>query len=248
MDITTLSQHQFSSPLNQQKLVILGGNSGIGAAVAYAAISRGAKVVLVSRRSAGSQSVDHDSAMLRLSADMTDAESLKRLFAQVGTFDHLVITAGPAVQAHALADTSLSEAQENFDVKLWGALRAIQSALPYLHEQGSITLTSGLLSRKFVSGQFIKTAINAALEAVGKQLAKELAPRRVNVVSPGVTATEAYNSMSNEQRQAMFTKMAASLPVGRVGQPVDIAGAFVLLLENSFMTGSVIDVEGGGLL
>nr|WP_231118615.1 SDR family oxidoreductase [Yersinia intermedia] len=75
-----------------------------------------------------------------------------------------------------------------------------------------------------------------------------MAPRRVNVVSPGVTATEAYNSMSNEQRQAMFTKMAASLPVGRVGQPVDIASAFVLLLENSFMTGSVIDVEGGGLL
>ncbi|HEN3609454.1 TPA: SDR family oxidoreductase [Yersinia enterocolitica] len=248
MNITTLAQHQFSSSLNQQKVVILGGNSGIGAAVAYAVVARGAKVVLVSRRSVGSIPSNDNSEILRMSADMTNEDSLKKVFSQVGAFDHLVITAGPAVKAKPLAETSLTEAQEDFDVKLWGALRAIQAALPYLNEQSSIALTSGLLSRKFISGQFIKTAINAALEAVGKQLAKELAPRRVNIVSPGVTATEAYSRMNSEQRQAMFTKVSASLPVGRVGQPVDIASAYILLLENSFMTGSVIDVEGGGLL
>lgn len=120
MNITTLAQHQFSSSLNQQKVVILGGNSGIGAAVAYAAVARGAKVVLVSRRSVGSISSSDNSAILRMSADMTNEDSLKRVFSQVGAFDHLVITAGPAVKAKPLAETSLTEAQENFDVKLWG--------------------------------------------------------------------------------------------------------------------------------
>ncbi|NWD72428.1 SDR family oxidoreductase, partial [Pseudomonas gingeri] len=108
--------------------------------------------------------------------------------------------------------------QDNYNVKLWGSLRAIQSALPFLDERGSITLTSGQLGRKTVAGQFIKTGINAATEALGKQLAKELAPRRVNVVSPGVIDTEAYSGLSEEQRLAMFAKAGGALPVGRVGQ------------------------------
>ncbi|MGH8358124.1 MAG: SDR family oxidoreductase, partial [Pseudomonas sp.] len=157
-------------------------------------------------------------------------------------------TAGPAVQAKALIETDLNLAQDNFNVKLWGSLRAIQSALPFLAERGSITLTSGQLGRKTVAGQFIKTGINAATEALGKQLAKELAPRRVNVVSPGVIDTEAYAGLSDEQRLAMFAKAGGALPVGRVGQAEEVAAGYVLAMENGFVTGSVIDVDGGGLL
>ncbi len=240
-----------SSSLNRQKLVILGGNSGIGAAVAYAAIERGANVVLASRR-VGSmqhyQPADGSGNLRVMQADVTDESSLRALFAEVGEFDHLVFTAGPLVQARLLADTDFDEAQANFDVKLWGALRAIQAALPTLSPQGSITLTSGQLSRKYLSDQLIKTGINAALEAIGKQLAKELAPRRVNVVSPGVTATEAYDALSAEQRQAMFAKTGAGLPVGRVGQAAEVAAGYVLAMENGFITGSIIDIDGGGLL
>jgi NAD(P)-dependent dehydrogenase (short-subunit alcohol dehydrogenase family) len=170
------------------------------------------------------------------------------LFETVGPFDHLVYTAGPAVQAKALIETDLNLAQDNFNVKLWGSLRAIQSALPFLAERGSITLTSGQLGRKTVAGQFIKTGINAATEALGKQLAKELAPRRVNVVSPGVIDTEAYAGLSDEQRLAMFAKAGGALPVGRVGQAEEVAAGYVLAMENGFVTGSVIDVDGGGLL
>ena len=99
-------------------------------------------------------------------------------------------------------------------MKLWGALRAIQQALPFLDERGSIVLTSGQLGRKLVPGQFIQVGINAATEALGKQLAKELAPRRVNVVSPGVIDTPAYAGMPEEQRQGMFAKVGGALPVG----------------------------------
>ncbi|CAI2414863.1 SDR family oxidoreductase [Serratia proteamaculans] len=240
-----------SSSLNRQKLVILGGNSGIGAAVAYAAIERGANVVLASRRVGSMQQyqpADGGGNLRVMQADVTDENSLRALFAEIGEFDHLVFTAGPAVQARLLAETDFDEAQANFDVKLWGALRAIKAALPTLSPRGSITLTSGQLSRKYLSGQLIKTGINAALEAVGKQLAKELAPRRVNVVSPGVTATEAYDALNAEQRQAMFAKTGAGLPVGRVGLAAEVAAGYLLAMENGFVTGSVIDIDGGGLL
>ncbi|EJF72681.1 SDR family oxidoreductase [Pseudomonas sp. SDO5522_S412] len=233
-----------TSPLNGKTIIVIGGSSGIGAEVAKQAVARGAHVVLAGRRLSSTV----ENGVRSEQVDVTDAASLQRLFETVGPFDHLVYTAGPAVQAKALIETDLNLAQDNFNVKLWGSLRAIQSALPFLAERGSITLTSGQLGRKTVAGQFIKTGINAATEALGKQLAKELAPRRVNVVSPGVIDTEAYAGLSDEQRLAMFAKAGGALPVGRVGQAEEVAAGYVLAMENGFITGSVIDVDGGGLL
>jgi len=233
-----------TSPLNGKTIIVIGGSSGIGAEVAKQAVARGAHVVLAGRRLSSTV----ENGVRSEQVEVTDAASLQRLFETVGQFDHLVYTAGPAVQAKALIETDLNLAQDNFNVKLWGSLRAIQSALPFLAERGSITLTSGQLGRKTVAGQFIKTGINAATEALGKQLAKELAPRRVNVVSPGVIDTEAYAGLSDEQRLAMFAKAGGALPVGRVGQAEEVAAGYVLAMENGFITGSVIDVDGGGLL
>jgi len=233
-----------TSPLNGKTIIVIGGSSGIGAAVAKQAVARGAHVVLAGRRLSSTV----ENGVRSEQVDVTDAASLQRLFETVGQFDHLVYTAGPAVQAKSLIETDLNLAQDNFNVKLWGSLRAIQQALPFLDERGSITLTSGQLGRKTVAGQFIKTGINAATEALGKQLAKELAPRRVNVISPGVIDTEAYAGLSEEQRLAMFAKAGGALPVGRVGQAEEVAAGYVLAMENGFITGSVIDVDGGGLL
>lgn len=233
-----------TSPLNGKTIIVIGGSSGIGAAVVKQAVARGAHVVLAGRRLSSTV----ENGVRSEQVDVTDAASLQRLFETVGQFDHLVYTAGPAVQAKSLIETDLNLAQDNFNVKLWGSLRAIQQALPFLDERGSITLTSGQLGRKTVAGQFIKTGINAATEALGKQLAKELAPRRVNVISPGVIDTEAYAGLSEEQRLAMFAKAGGALPVGRVGQAEEVAAGYVLAMENGFITGSVIDVDGGGLL
>ncbi|WP_348749636.1 SDR family oxidoreductase [Pseudomonas rhodesiae] len=233
-----------TSPLNGKTVLVIGGSSGIGAAVAEQAKSRGAQVVLAGRRLSSAL----DNGLRSEPVDVTDNASLQRLFESVGRFDHLVYTAGPAVQAKNLQDTDLQLAQDNFNVKLWGALRAIQLALPFLDEHGSIVLTSGQLGRKLLPGQFIKIGINAATEALGKQLAKELAPRRVNVVSPGVIDTPAYAGLSEDQREVMYAKVGQALPVGRVGQAYEVAAGYVLAMENAFMTGSVIDIDGGGLL
>ncbi|MGG5240695.1 SDR family oxidoreductase [Pseudomonas lurida] len=233
-----------TSSLNGKTVIVIGGSSGIGAAVAKAAAARGAHVVMAGRRLVSGV----ENGVRSEPVDVTDATSLQRLFESVGRFDHLVYTSGPSVRAKTLVETDLTEAQENFDVKLWGALRAIQRALPYLDEHASISLTSGQLGRKLAPGQFIKTGINAATEALGKQLAKELAPRRVNVISPGVIDTPAYAGLAEEQRLAMFAKAGGALPVGRVGQADEVAAGYVLAMENGFMTGAVIDIDGGGLL
>nr|WP_315412832.1 SDR family oxidoreductase [uncultured Pseudomonas sp.] len=233
-----------TSSLNGKTVIVIGGSSGIGAAVAKAAAARGAQVVLAGRR----LSAGNENGLRSEPVDVTDAASLQRLFERVGRFHHLVYTSGPSVHAKTLAETDLDEAQANFNVKLWGSLRAIQLALPFLDEHGSISLTSGQLGRKFVAGQFIKTGINAATEALGKQLAKELAPRRVNVVSPGVIDTPAYAGLAEDQRQAMYAKAGGALPVGRVGEAQEVAAGYVLAMENGFMTGAIIDIDGGGRL
>jgi NAD(P)-dependent dehydrogenase (short-subunit alcohol dehydrogenase family) len=230
--------------LSGKTVVVIGGSSGIGAAVAKAAAAHGAQVVLAGRR----VSSGVENGVRSEPVDVTDSASLQRLFEAVGRFDHLVYTAGPSVRAKNLIDTDLDEAQDNFNVKLWGSLRAIQLALPFLDEHGSISLTSGQLGRKFAPGQFIKTGINAATEALGKQLAKELAPRRVNVICPGVIDTPAYAGLDEAQRLAMFASVGGTLPVGRVGQADEVAEGYVLAMENGFMTGAVIDINGGGLL
>jgi NAD(P)-dependent dehydrogenase (short-subunit alcohol dehydrogenase family) len=233
-----------TSSLKGKTVVVIGGSSGIGAAVARQAAARGAQVVLAGRRLASAV----DNGVRSEPVDVTDSSSLQRLFESVGRVDHLVFTAGPSVQAKPLQDSDLQLAQDNFNVKLWGALRAIQQALPFLDERASIVLTSGQLGRKLAPGQFIKVGINAATEALGMQLAKELAPRRVNVVSPGVIDTPAYAGLSEEQRQGMFTKVGGALPVGRVGQADEVAAGYLMAMENGFITGSVIDIDGGGLL
>lgn len=233
-----------TSSLNGKTVIVIGGSSGIGAAVAKAAAARGAQVVLAGRRLVSGV----DNGLRSEPVDVTDAASLQRLFEAVGPFDHLVCTSGPSVRAKPLIETDLIEAQENFNVKLWGSLRAIQLALPFLNEHGSISLTSGQLGRKSVAGQFIKTSINAATEALVKQLAKELAPRRVNAISPGVIDTPAYAGLADDQRVAMFAKAGGALPVGRVGQAEEVAAGYVLAMENGFMTGAVMDIDGGGLL
>lgn len=230
--------------LSGKTVVVIGGSSGIGAAVAKAAAAHGAQVVLAGRR----VSSGVENGVRSEPVDVTDSASLQRLFEAVGHFDHLVYTAGPSVRAKNLIDTDLDEAQDNFNVKLWGSLRAIQLALPFLDERGSISLTSGQLGRKLAPGQFIKTGINAATEALGKQLAKELAPRRVNVICPGVIDTPAYAGLDEAQRLAMFASVGGTLPVGRVGQADEVAEGYVLAMENGFMTGAVIDINGGGLL
>ncbi|MBP0596933.1 SDR family oxidoreductase [Herbaspirillum sp. LeCh32-8] len=226
-------------------VVVIGGLSGIGRAVAEQAAAAGARVIAAGRRATPA---DFPTSMATAHVDIGDDASVVRLFDGIGAFDHLVVTAGPVIGSARLADLAIEDAIAAFNVKFFGQMRVAQQALRHINRAGSITLTSGLLARKAAPGALVKATMNAATEIMAKTLAKELAPLRVNVVSPGMVETGMWGDLSEAERKAMAARAGANLPVGRVGQGADLAQAYLMLMQNGFMTGSVVDVDGGGLL
>lgn len=218
---------------DQTTSIIIGGTSGIGRAVADALSLRPGRVIRASRSTG---------------LDVANPAALRTWFNAQGPFDHLVFTAGSQAPGGAFTRLDLAEAKAGFDTKFWGSVQAAQAAAGLLRSGGTITLTSGFLARRTVPGTFTKTAMNAALEAVAKLLAKELAPLRVNVVSPGMTETEAYEGMDPAARRAMLESAAARLPAGRVAQPQDVAAGYLFAIDTPSVTGAVIDIDGGALI
>lgn len=135
-----------------------------------------------------------------------------------------------------------------FDAKFWGYWRVVHALVAKIADGGSITLVTGAAARAALPGTSGVAAVNGPLEALSKELAVELAPIRVNTVSPGLTATEAYDGLPNEAREAMFAGAAARLPAGRTGLPQDIAHAVLMTATNAVVTGSTLDIDGGAHL
>ncbi len=228
--------------LEGKNVVILGGSSGIGFAIAEFAVKQGAAVFAVSRSGHAPASASG------VKANVSDRATLSAAFDEIGRIDHLVHTVG--LRAGSTPVVALDEAlpAAAFEAKLFSALHAVRLALPVLHPNASITFTSGQVSRKYGSGSALKGALNAAVDTAGRHLAKELAPRRVNVVSPGVVDTNLWGEPGSDARNATIARVSASLPVGRVGRPEELAQAYIFLMINGFITGAVLDVDGGGLL
>lgn len=234
--------------LSEQKVLVIGGSSGMGLAIASLSAQAGAEVLIASRsESRLKEAAEKIGSRVKWhTVDFTDEISVKRLFDFAGPIDHLVIP-GSAVRTGALKELPIADAKLSMESKFFGPYLAVKEA--QVNPQGSIILFSGILSRRPDKGSPILAAINSAVETLGKALAVELAPVRVNVISPGMTRdTGAYLGMPDQTREEMFSAVAQSLPVKRVGLPADIASVAIELMYNSFITGTVIDVDGGGLL
>lgn len=230
--------------LQGKKVVIIGGRSGIGLATAKAAVTAGAKVLLAGRSLQKLAQAQAEIGGGEISSlDLLQEDAVKKFFAEVGIIDHLVIS-GSSVTAGSFQELETSDVRKSVDSKFWGAYLAAKYA--QMQEQGSIVLFSGTLSHRPSPGYAVVSAINGAIEALGRALV-ELAPVRVNVVSPGVVATPIYEGMS-QQREAFFQNTASKLPVKRIGVPENIAATVLHLMNNGFTTGTVIGVDGGGLL
>jgi NAD(P)-dependent dehydrogenase (short-subunit alcohol dehydrogenase family) len=213
--------------------VVIGGASGIGRAVAQALRERPGRVEVASRTSG---------------LDVSNPVAVASYFEQLGAIDHLVFTAGSQSPGGRVADVDIGAAKAAFDVKFWDTVIVAREAAKRIRPGGTITLTSGFLARRTLAGTYVKTTMNAAIESFAKVLAKELAPIRVNVVSPGLTDTEAYGAMDDQSRQAMLARASASLPAGRHGRAEDLAKAYLFAIDNAFVTGAVVDVDGGALI
>lgn len=236
--------------LQNQRVVLLGGTSGIGLATAQAALAAGATVVVVSSRS---QRVASALAVLGERAeghavDLNDEAAVRGLFEQLDVFDHLVYSAGDPLQIGPLGSTGIDAVRKAFDVRLFGAITAVKHAAPHLRPGGSVVLTGGVASLRPQRGWTAGATICGAMEAFTRALAVELAPIRVNLVSPGFVRTPLWASIPEAEREAMYATIGAALPVGRVGEAEDIAQTYLYLMTNRYSTGQTVVVDGGGVL
>lgn len=237
-------------------IVVIGGSSGIGLAVARRSLDDGATVVIAGRSQQRLDAARADLARTgppagRLSAhpvDIGDPAQVTRLFERVGTLSHLVVTAadlpyGPVV---SLSEDSILRAVRS---KILGPLFAAQQAAPRITKPGSITFTSGIAASRPAPGGALAATVNGALESMVLALALELAPIRVNAVSPGWVDTPVWDRLATpDVKNARMADLAARLPARRLGRPEDIANAVAFLIADTFVTGTVLHAEGAQVL
>lgn len=235
------------SKLAGKKVVVLGGTSGFGFATARAAAAAGAHVVIASRTQS-----NVDKALTQLpegvtgaTLDVTDESSLQRFFSDLGDLDHLVITAGDTAPAF---NPTTQQARQAFEVRFWGLYSSVKAAAPHIPPDGSITLTNGIVAIRPWKGWALTSAIAGAVESFTRGLALDLAPIRVNAVCAGVVKTPLWSGMTEAEREALYADTASRLPVGRVGEPEDIAETYLYLMQSEFTTGQIIIIDGGAAI
>jgi len=223
------------------RVVIMGGTSGIGLATAQKLTAAGAEVIVTGRDPDRLAAVG-ERASRAVAVDGTDAEAVAAFFADVGEFDHLVLAFSPG--AHALKpfrEITPADLQTAFAGKLFGYLTAVQHA----RVTGSVTMVSAASARSAFPGTVVLAAVNGSIERLVSPLAAELAPVRVNAVSPGVIDTPWWSFLPDGAHEEQFAAFARDLPVGRVGRADEVADAIVYLINAGFVTSTVLAIDGG---
>ena len=228
-----------------KKVVVVGGSSGIGLATAAMARADGAEVIIAARTPERLQAAARSIGASAIPTDVTSDDSVNALFEACGAVDHVVVTAAQ-LRTGPFKTVLMDDVRATMENKFWGAWRVARAA--EIRAGGSLTLVSGFLSVRPRPAAAIVGAANGALESLARSLALELAPVRVNAVSPGIVDTPIRAAMPEAQRLDMLSKVAAGLPVGRVGLGEDIAQQILSFMANGFATGSIVYIDGGALI
>jgi NAD(P)-dependent dehydrogenase (short-subunit alcohol dehydrogenase family) len=241
-----------SEALTHQHVVVIGGSSGMGLATARAAACEGARVTIAGRDPVRLERATQlaGPGVAARALDIVDEAAVAEFFGSIDPFDHLVITAhASSVVTGAiapLADMTLAAARAFMETKFWGPFMAAKHGWPRLAPRGSIVFFSGAAgTRKLLPHHTAIGATNGAVEAFARQLAKEIAPQRVNVIAAGLVRTPTYDGLPEAAREGMYAHYAQQALVGRVGEPEDIARAAIYLMSNDYVTGQIHEIDGG---
>lgn len=232
--------------LNGKSVLVIGGSSGIGFATARLARERGASVTIAGR-SAEKLTRAMESlggSVVARPVDVTSEDSVAGLLRELGPLDHIVYTP-PGAAIGPVRGLSLDAAQAGLNAKFWGAVRVAKHA-QFAEDGATLTLMSGQMARRPRPGLLMGGCANAAVESLARGLAVELAPVRVNAISPGLIDTPLHARLSEDQRAAARRTAENRLPVRRIGRPEEIASMVLEIIGNGFLTGTVIQIDGGG--
>jgi NAD(P)-dependent dehydrogenase (short-subunit alcohol dehydrogenase family) len=230
--------------LKDRRVLVVGRGSGIARAVTLAARAAGATVVVAGRDEEALATAYDDPDVTAAAVDLTDEASVAALAERLGRVDHVVSTASARARG-AVGELAHDVVLRSVDVKVLGPLLLAKHFAPRMPEDGSFVFFSGSSARKPATGMLAVGATNAAVDALTRGLAVELAPIRVNAVSPGTIDTGAYDALGEEKKAALFASRAATSPARRVGRPEEIAEAVVFALGSTFLTGVSLGVDGG---
>jgi NAD(P)-dependent dehydrogenase (short-subunit alcohol dehydrogenase family) len=233
--------------LKDKRVLVVGGSSGIGLAVAEQAATSGALVTIASRSASklSEAAIALGGRVAKEVLDTADEKVIAEFFASGSPWDHVVVSAAQTPSG-PVRQLSLEDAKKAMESKFWGAYRIARAAS--ISERGSLTFISGYLGERPNGSSVLQGAINAALDSLARGLALELSPVRVNTVSPGLIDTPLWSRMDEETRNAMFERVASNLPAKTIGKPSDVANAVIYLMRTPFATGSTVRVDGGGVI
>ena len=249
--MTQKQQTENHRELSGKRIVVLGGSSGIGLAVAQQAVDQGATAIIASsnaERVKQAVATLDDGKAEGHALDLSKEGDIHSFFQKIGDFDHLVFTAGDTLQLNELVATDLTKARRAFELRYWAALAAVKYASPHIRKGGSIVLTTGVAGRRPHKGWTIAASVCGTIEALTRALAVELAPVRVNAVCPGVVRTNLWQGMNADERERLFENVGKSLLVGRVGEASEIARAYLFLMQEGYSTGQIVVLDGGAML
>ena len=233
--------------IENSKVLIIGGSSGIGLGIAMTCSDNNAQVTIASR---SEDKLKSSFKKLKNCAgyevvDVLSSESIESLFSRIGKIDHLIVTSG-AVTSKKFNELSEEDARLDFDLNFWGKFNVVKLGEPYINKNGSITFISGAFAKRPNSNVFITSISVSAVESMAKTLALSLSPIRVNVISPYVIDTNQVSEGSiSEERREFIKATAEKLPSQCVGTPHEIGEAVAMVMSNPYITGSVIAIDGG---
>ncbi len=233
--------------LDGKTVVVIGGASGVGFAVAEAALAAGARVVVGSSQAGRIKAAAArlGGAAKGLKVDVKDEASVAAFFEAVGPFDHLVFTAGDwGHMFGATRDLDIETSKARMEVRFWGAARAAKYGVRQIAKDGSITLTGGMLAHRPMPGMPLTVASANTTEGLAMGLARDLAPIRANAVCLGLILSEQVQTMG----EAMVKAYTQNLPLPRGGTCEEAAEAYLYLMRSTYVTGQIVRVDGGASL